>query len=103
MYPDGEPAEKEDPPRPSILKSAILRFRVAELLFSAASGDGEMAQTQVLLFGAAGTAKGEVLAERKGDRFYISGITVDFADLFLPKKDKDGEVFDPGPSAGPAF
>jgi hypothetical protein len=98
---EGEEKEKkvkELPP--SVLKSAIRNFRAGELLFS---GAGDMAQTQVLLFGAKGTAQGEVLAEKKGERWYISGITVDFAGLFLPRKDSGSGVFDPGPSAGSVF
>jgi hypothetical protein len=114
MYPDGEElleeeieeeAEEEEEkvkkePPVSVLKSAIRNFRTGKFLFS---GEGDMAQTQILLFGAKGTAQGEILAEKKGERWYISGITVDFADLFLPRKDSGGEVFDPGPSAGSVF
>jgi hypothetical protein len=108
MYPDGEPSETEEEPPASNLKSAIRSFRVGEFLFSARpqpdddSGDGAMAQAQVRLFSEKGTAEGEILAEKKDNRWYISGITVDFAGLFLSSKKSD-EVFDPGSPVGPGL
>jgi hypothetical protein len=93
-----EPEKKQS--SSSLLKSAIRNFRVGEFLFSE---NGDMAETEILLFGATGRARGKIIAEQKEEVWYISGITIDFEDIFVPSKATGGEVFDPGPSTGPAF
>jgi hypothetical protein len=55
-----------------------------------------MAQAEVILFGTRGRARGEVIAEKKEEIWYISGLTVNFEDIFTPGEQNEGEVFDPG-------
>ena len=84
------------------LKSALGSFRVGEIRFS---GDGLAAQTEVLLINSLsrlkGRARGGVIAEKKESHWYITGLTLDFDELFLPPAEKAGEIFDPGPSTDP--
>ncbi|MCL1818876.1 MAG: hypothetical protein FWG35_08080 [Spirochaetaceae bacterium] len=94
-------AEKELQP-PGRLKSTIARFRVGEIQFSA---DKNVAQAEVLIMGtgkAKGRTQGELIAEKKGRRWYIAGLAVDFPGIFLPEK-KNEETFDPGPSGDKVF
>lgn len=78
------------------LKSAIRNFRIGGFHFSES---GEMAEAGVILFGRRGRARGEVIAEKKDEIWYISGLTVNFEDIFTPGEQKEEEeVFDPGPA-----
>jgi hypothetical protein len=90
------PSSGETPQPASALKSAIRDFRIGVPGFSAG---GEMAEAAVLLFGAQGRARGQLIAEKKDARWYISGITVAFEDLFVSGEQKSGEAFDPGSAA----
>jgi hypothetical protein len=90
------PQTGEAPQPASLLKSAIRDFRIGGLAFSES---GEMAEAAVLLFGARGRAGGQIVAEKKDTRWYVSGITVAFEDIFVQGEQKDAEAFDPGPSS----
>jgi hypothetical protein len=87
-------SDGETPQSTPVLKSAIQDVRIGGLSFSE---NREMAQAQVLLFGARGRALGQLVAEQKDEQWYISGITVAFEDLFLLGEQKSAEAFDPGP------
>ena len=90
-------ARDEEEKQRGRLQSTIAEFRVGEIHFS---GDRSVAQADVLIMGAGrarGRTRGELIAEKKGERWYIAGLAVDFAGLFSPEE-KSTEAFDPGPS-----
>jgi hypothetical protein len=100
----GEHEKKPEAPL-NRLKSALKSFRVGEIRFSE---DKTLAQTEVLITNTAPggvkcRARGSLIAEKKDERWYLAGFTIDFDSLFAAPAGKTGEVFDPGPSTEPLF
>lgn len=81
------------------VETAVREVRIGELLFS--GNAAASVQAGVLVIGNRGRARGELLAERQGEKWYISGIALDFSDLARPHVRDPGEIFDPGPVEGP--